>query len=128
MANCCHNNEDTRKQSEILVLITVCGDEDAVQFAPWRMFAPVYLITLLYAGFSFPAAALLAVLLPSMVFELSVTWRTALAVIVVSALSLRVAKEPGAAMAAKYFRDMARSRLGTLVYRSPRRAQRPWSN
>lgn len=90
-----------------------------VQFAPWRMFAPVYLITLLYAGFSFPAAALLAVLLPSMVFELSLTWRTALVVIVVSAVSLRVAKEPGATMAAKFLRDMARSKLGTLVYRSP---------
>ena len=89
-----------------------------VQVSPWRLLAPVYFVFFHFVGASFPVAAFLAVLLPSVAVEVSLTWKTGLAVLFV-AVCCQVASDPTAIVFAKMFRDQTHSRLGTLAYRSP---------
>eukprot|EP00913_Durusdinium_trenchii_P009950 g9339.t1 len=103
ICNCCHGLPSVMK----------------VHVSSWRILTPVYLIVFLLVGAPFPAAALLAVLLPSVVVELSLNWKTALAVLLAALCSHQVAEAPMALVGARFFRDFAVSRLGTLAYRSP---------
>ena len=89
-----------------------------VQISSWRLLAPVYFMIFHFAGASFPVSTFLAILLPSIVVEISLNWKTALAILL-AAFCCQVATDPTAAMFGKMLRDQTRSRLGTLAYKSP---------
>ncbi|CAK9117853.1 unnamed protein product [Durusdinium trenchii] len=90
-------------------------DIDEIVF---RSFAPIGVQkTLEEIDFEFYDQA--RVLLPSVVVELSLNWKTALAVLLAALCSHQVAEAPMALVGARFFRDFAVSRLGTLAYRSP---------
>ncbi|CAE8689081.1 unnamed protein product [Polarella glacialis] len=84
-----------------------------------RLVSPVAFAVLAFAGLPVPAAAVLAVILPSLTLELSVSWKTAVVVAGAAVVGQLAFDNQLACLGGSMLRDFCRSRFGTLVYRSP---------
>ncbi|OLQ09394.1 hypothetical protein AK812_SmicGene6982 [Symbiodinium microadriaticum] len=126
------DDDDAQEDEEDMsdeCIVYLLGDFPVVQFAPWRIFAPVYLITLLYVAVGSDKS----VLQTGAAAEYGVwarVWQRSIGLTnsrishqsrdqskVRSYCAVRLSTllgVAGATMAAKFLRDMAR--LGTLVY------------
>jgi len=81
-----------------------------------RLAFPLFIAMLALCKMTFPTAALVAVLIPSLRMEFSMGWCHAILVAGVVWLSTGVAKDQLGIMAGKFIRDWCRSRLSTLAY------------